>query len=52
MKAEHRHELKTNELVEWLTNLPQWANENLTTIIGVVGCDCCGRRSLHLESLY
>jgi len=35
MKAEHRHELKTNELVEWLTNLPQWANENLTTIIGV-----------------
>jgi tetratricopeptide (TPR) repeat protein len=36
MKAEHRHELKTNELVEWLTNLPQWANENLTTIIGVV----------------
>ncbi len=36
MKAEHRHELKTNELVEWLTNLPQWANENRTTIIGVV----------------
>jgi len=36
MKAEHRHELKTNELVEWLTNLPQWANENLTMIIGVV----------------
>lgn len=36
MKAEHRHELKTNELVEWLINLPQWAKENLTTIIGVV----------------
>lgn len=35
MKAEHRHELKTNELVEWLTNLPLWARENLTTIIGV-----------------
>jgi tetratricopeptide (TPR) repeat protein len=36
MKAEHRHELKTNELVEWLTNLPLWASENRTTIIGVV----------------
>jgi tetratricopeptide (TPR) repeat protein len=36
MKAEHRHELKSNELVEWLTNLPQWADENRTTIIGVV----------------
>ena len=33
MKAEHRHELKTNELVEWLTNLPQWAQENLITLI-------------------
>jgi len=34
MKAEHRHELKTNELVEWLTNLPQWAMENRITLIG------------------
>ena len=34
MKAEHRHELKTNELVEWLTNLPQWARENRITLIG------------------
>ena len=33
MKAEHRHELKTNELAEWLSNLPQWTKENLTTII-------------------
>jgi tetratricopeptide (TPR) repeat protein len=33
MKAEHRHELKTNELVEWLTNLPQWARENRITLI-------------------
>jgi len=33
MKAEHRHELKTNELAEWLSNLPQWTRENLTTII-------------------
>jgi tetratricopeptide (TPR) repeat protein len=35
MKAEHRHELKTNELAEWLTNLPQWAKENLRIIIYV-----------------
>jgi len=33
MKAEHRHELKTNELAEWLSNLPQWAKENITIII-------------------
>jgi hypothetical protein len=33
MKAEHRHELKTNELAEWLANFPQWARENLRTII-------------------
>jgi len=33
MKAEHRHELKTNELAEWLANLPQWTLDNLKTII-------------------
>ncbi len=36
MKSEHRHELKTNELAEWLGNLPQWAKENSKTIIVVV----------------
>ncbi len=35
MKPEHRHELKTNELAEWLQYLPQWARQNLTTIIYV-----------------
>jgi tetratricopeptide (TPR) repeat protein len=33
MKPKHRHELKTNELAEWLMNFPQWAKQNLTTII-------------------
>lgn len=33
MKSEHRHQLKTNELAEWMANLPKWANENATTII-------------------
>jgi tetratricopeptide (TPR) repeat protein len=33
MKSEHRHELKTNELAEWLGNLPQWTKENLVTIV-------------------
>jgi len=33
MKAEHRHELKTNELAEWLNNLPQWLRKNRNTII-------------------
>jgi tetratricopeptide (TPR) repeat protein len=36
MKSEHRHELKTNELAEWLGNLPQWIKENLTTILVVI----------------
>ena len=35
MKSEHRHELKTNELAEWLSNLPQWAKKNLRVIIYV-----------------
>ncbi len=33
MKSDHRHELKTNELAEWLGNLPQWTKENFVTII-------------------
>lgn len=36
MKSDHRHELKTNELADWLSNLPEWTRENLTTIILVV----------------
>lgn len=33
MKAQHRHELKTNELAQWLTNLPQWTQKNIKPII-------------------
>jgi hypothetical protein len=33
MKAEHRHELKTNELAEWIAHLPQWARENGRMVI-------------------
>ena len=36
MKSEHRHELKTNELAEWLGNLPKWTKENLATILVVL----------------
>ena len=35
MKSEHRHELKTNELAEWIENFPQWAQKNLKVIIYV-----------------
>jgi len=35
MKAKHRHELKTNELADWLGNLPEWAKENFMMIIVV-----------------
>jgi len=33
MKAKHRHELKTNELAEWIENFPQWVVENLRVIV-------------------
>jgi hypothetical protein len=35
MKTQHRHELKTNELAEWLVNFPKWVKENRTTIISL-----------------
>jgi len=35
MKAQHRHELKTNELADWLANIPKWARQNLRTVIYV-----------------
>jgi tetratricopeptide (TPR) repeat protein len=33
MKSDHRHELKTNELADWISHLPEWAKENLATIV-------------------
>lgn len=33
MKSEHRHELKTNELAEWLAELPDWTKRNYRIII-------------------
>jgi len=33
MKPEHRHELKTNDLAEWLAHLPKWFEQNRNTII-------------------
>ena len=35
MKSEHRHELKTNELAEWLGNFPEWLKENSKSIIAI-----------------
>lgn len=38
MKSDHRHELKTNELAEWIANFPQWARDNgkVTIIVSAV----------------
>src|SRR4030042_3611629 len=36
MKSEHRHELKTNELADWIAHFPKWVNENRIIIIGIV----------------
>jgi tetratricopeptide (TPR) repeat protein len=35
MKADHRHQLKTNELADWLANFPEWARQNRTTLVAV-----------------
>ncbi len=35
MKSEHRHELKTNELADWIAHFPEWASQNRTTIAAV-----------------
>ena len=35
MDAEHRHELKTNELADWIGHAPQYLRENARMIIGV-----------------
>jgi len=36
MKSDHRHELKTNELADWIAHFPQWFKDNAKTIVGVV----------------
>ncbi|MHC4741880.1 MAG: tetratricopeptide repeat protein [Planctomycetota bacterium] len=41
MKAEHRHELKTNALAEWLAHSPDWARQNLIYIV-IVGATIVG----------
>ncbi len=33
MKSERRHELQTNELADWISNFPQWFQDNLATVI-------------------
>jgi len=35
MKSQHRHELKTNELAEWMANFPDWLKQNRRMIIYV-----------------
>jgi tetratricopeptide (TPR) repeat protein len=33
MKSDHRHELKTNELADWLAHFPEWVKENRNTLL-------------------
>ncbi|MFC1763337.1 hypothetical protein ACFL6U_14825 [Planctomycetota bacterium] len=32
MKSEHRHELKTNELADWIAHIPEWSKQNARTL--------------------
>jgi tetratricopeptide (TPR) repeat protein len=36
MKSEHRHELQTNELADFISKLPEYLKKNLRTIIAIV----------------
>ncbi len=36
MKSEHRHELQTNELAEFISQLPEYLKKNARTIIAIV----------------
>ncbi len=36
MDSEHRHELKTNELAQWLSNFPSFLKENALRIVGIL----------------
>ncbi|MCU0913749.1 MAG: tetratricopeptide repeat protein [Planctomycetes bacterium] len=36
MKSDHRHELKSNELADWIANFPDWARANRNTILATV----------------
>jgi hypothetical protein len=58
MKSEHRHDLKTNELAEWIANLPQWAREEGRKVIYisaalllVVGSGLWYWRKISMESV-
>ena len=35
MKSDHRHELKTNELADWIAHFPDWASKNRTNLIAI-----------------
>jgi len=35
MKSDHRHELKTNELADWLAHFPEWMKQNRTSLLAV-----------------
>jgi len=34
MKSDHRHELKTNELADWMAHIPEWSKKNAKPLIG------------------
>lgn len=35
MKSDHRHELKTNELADWLAHFPEWVKQNRNNLMAV-----------------
>lgn len=36
MDSEHRHELKTNELADWIVHAPEYVRKNYITILGIL----------------
>ncbi|OHB67781.1 MAG: hypothetical protein A2Y77_05735 [Planctomycetes bacterium RBG_13_62_9] len=51
MKSDHRHELKTNELADWMAHLPEWVHQNRNSIIGVAAL-CLVAFAVYFWSFY
>jgi hypothetical protein len=51
MRSDHRHELKTNELADWLMHFPEWAEQNRNTLL-IAGAAVVVILAIYVARLY
>jgi tetratricopeptide (TPR) repeat protein len=51
MRSDHRHELKTNELADWLMHFPEWAEKNRNTLL-IAGAAVVVILAIYVARLY